>query len=73
MDVLYKKCQGKFFTRNQIDERGIFAMDPDDALPLAPEEGKLFFVCPHCEARNIVISAPDVEGVSQLRISHAED
>lgn len=73
MDVLCLKCKGKMFTKNVLDEEGHFAMDPDDGLPLESEEGKSFFVCPNCGAKNIVVEATSKDGPPQIRISHVED
>lgn len=72
MDVLCKKCRKKLFSRNLINDQGCFAMDPDDGLPLQTENGQHFFVCPHCHVRNIVVEAPAIGGLPQMRISHAK-
>lgn len=73
MNVLCKKCEGKLFSKNLIDEHGHFAIDPNDALPLRREGSKSFFICPHCNAKNIIVDAPPIQGVPQMRISNAEE
>ncbi len=47
MNVLRKRCEGKLFSKNLIDE-----------------DSKSFFICPHYNAKSIVVGTPPIQGVS---------
>jgi DNA-directed RNA polymerase subunit RPC12/RpoP len=65
--------QGVLFKKVLLDNKGFVAMFSDKPLSLKSEGEKKFFVCPHCGARNIVMSSPPKEGVPQIRISHVHE
>jgi DNA-directed RNA polymerase subunit RPC12/RpoP len=48
-----RACGGRLFRKNRLPD-GVWAMDPQELLKLERDHGDLFFVCPHCEAENLV-------------------
>jgi len=53
-----------------LDDKGHWAMDEKTPLPVECDEEDLFFVCPHCSAKNVIIDIAVDEDLPQIRISH---
>lgn len=73
MKELCRKCNGVLFEKVLLNDQGLLAMSANKSLSLISEGEKKFFLCPHCGAKNIVISSSPKEGIAQMRISHAEE
>ncbi len=63
-------CDKVMFQKTPLDESGDFARIHESQTTLESDKYDVYFVCPHCGAKNVVASeAREGEGV-RLRISH---
>ena len=66
------KCQGVLFKVGLLDEEGHIAQDTETKLELQSENGDHFYTCPHCFAKNVVIST-EHKGLHALKLSRIKD
>jgi hypothetical protein len=66
-------CDKVMFQTRPLDESGDFARIHDSETTVESDADDVYFVCPHCGAKNVVVSeARKGEGV-RLRISHIKN
>lgn len=63
------KCGKVLFKKVQLDEKGNMAMDVNTQIPIEQEGADLFYKCPHCSAKNVLISC----GPNQVKISRIKE
>ena len=67
------KCGRVLFKKVLLDEKGHMAMDVNTPLDLESDDNEQFFRCPHCSAKNIVLSSTDPDGLPGLTVSHIKE
>ncbi|MBW2108284.1 MAG: hypothetical protein JRI36_06430 [Deltaproteobacteria bacterium] len=65
------KCGRLVFKK--VDHKGNVAMETSIRLDLELEGGEVFFRCPHCSAKNVVVEATNRSGLPALRVSHIRE
>jgi len=73
MEEKCRKCGKTLFKKVLLDEQGHTAIDESTPISLESDDKESFFKCPHCLAKNIVVSSTSQYGVPQLRISHVKE
>lgn len=63
-------CGNILFKIVTLDEKGNFAMDANSRLDLESDCEDEYFICPHCKAKNVVISTTSDSGIPALKLSH---
>jgi len=72
VDVSCLGCGGVLFKKGPLDDRGHWARQVASGSQLEPDGTDTYYKCPHCGAKNIVVSETSPHGVPQLRISHVK-
>jgi transcription elongation factor Elf1 len=73
MEEKCRRCGKTLFQKVLLDEKGHCAMSSDYKMELQHDGVDSYFHCPHCSAKNVVISYKDDTGVEALRILYAKD
>ena len=67
------KCEGVLFKKVLLDTLGHTAMDVETPLEIESDGIDQFYRCPHCKAKNIIVSDKSAHGVPQSRVFRYKD
>ena len=64
-------CDEVMFRKGLLADKGQFGRGKGgDDVMLESDDADVYYVCPHCGSKNVVLSEQSPLGLPQLRISH---
>ena len=66
-------CDEAMFRKGLLGDRGhLGRAKGGDPVKLESDDADVYYVCPHCGAKNVVLSEQSPHGLLRLRISHVK-